>query len=109
MSDPAIAPPQTLQILGVAGRHATMPMLRGMLLCYSFFVYFPINLQGATEQLQAAVRSKAALIGVSGSPALPIIKKGKAKGQLTRIHHISTLQILGDNLLAEPHAMRQTS
>ena len=26
-------PPQTLQILGVAGRHATKPMLRGMLVC----------------------------------------------------------------------------
>ena len=34
-------PPQTLQILGVAARHGAMPMLRGMLLGSSSFVYFP--------------------------------------------------------------------
>ena len=75
-----------------------MPMLRSMKVCYSFSVYFPINLQGATEQLQAAVRSKAALIGVWGSPALPITKKGRTKQKIKKIHHIFTLQILGHNL-----------
>ena len=71
--DPAIAPLQTLEIPGVAGRHATMAMLRGtsMLICSSFSVYFPINLQGATEQLQATVRSKAALIW-----AIPPVRLG---------------------------------
>ena len=47
-------------------------------------LYFPIKLQGAAEQLQAAVRRKAALICNWGSPALPITKKRRTKGKITK-------------------------
>ena len=63
-----------------------------------FFPDFPINLQGAAEQLQAAVRNKAAHWCL-GLPALPITKKGRAKGKITKIHHIFTLQFFGDSLM----------
>ena len=63
-SDPAIAPHKPSRFL---------EWLPGGVLACS-----PINLQGAPEQLQAAVRSKAALIGIWGLPALPITKKGGA-------------------------------
>ena len=39
-----------IQILGVAGRHATIQILRGMLVCQSFSAYITFNLQGAAEQ-----------------------------------------------------------
>ena len=55
----------------------------------------PINIQSTAEQLQAAVHSKAALIGIWSSPALPITKKGRANGNITKIRHICTLQIFG--------------
>ena len=45
------------------------------------------------------MRSKAALIGVWGSPALPLTKKGRAKEKITKIHQIFTLQIFGHNSL----------
>ena len=102
-------PPKTLRILGVAGRHATMPMLKAILVCLSFSVCFPINLQDATEQLQAAARSKAVLIGIWGSPALPITKKRSATEKITKIHHIFTLQVYGDNVVAMPIYYTQDS
>ena len=84
--------PQTLQILRVAGRRATMPMPRRILVCQSFSVYFLINIQGVAEQLQGGVRRKAALIDVWRSSALPITKTGRANRKPTKIHYIFTLQ-----------------
>ena len=45
------------------------------------------------------MRSKAALIGVWGSPALPLTKKGRAKEKITKIHQIFTLQIFGATIV----------
>ena len=83
-----------------------MPMLRGMPVCSSFSVCSPINLQGAAGQLQAAVRSKDALLGVWGSPVLPITKKGRAKGKIPQIHHIFTLQMFGDKVLVPSEVLK---
>ena len=63
----------------MAGKYATVLMLRGVLNCSSFSAYFTINLRGAAEHLQADVRSKAAIIGVWGWPALPIKKTRREK------------------------------
>ena len=87
-------PGQILQNVGaVGGHHATMPMLRGMLVCQSFCLLSPqlIRCNRATPS------SKAALISIWGSRALPITKKQRAKGKVTKIYHIFTLQIFGHN------------
>ena len=96
-------PLQTLQIL-VAGweacHHANAKRYAGLLVLLCLLkLYFPINLQGTAEKLQAAVRSKAAPIGIWSLPALPITKKGRANGKIPKIHHIFALQIFRDKKL----------